>query len=127
MLRGIEKVGSDIEAGRLKRHLRIRKKVVGTKERPRLCIHRSNANLSVQAIDDLNGHTLYSSSTLNKEVKSKSPYGGNVKAAISLGEVVAQGLKAKGLTRVVFDRGGYLYHGRIKAFAEACRKGGISF
>lgn len=127
MLRGIEKIKNKVEAGTLRRHLRIRKKAVGTKERPRLCIHRSNANLNIQAIDDLNGVTLYSASTLNKEVKSKSPYGGNVKAAALLGEAAASELKAKGIDKVVFDRGGYLYHGRVKAFAEACRKGGISF
>lgn len=109
------------------RHKRIRNKISGTKERPRLCIHRSLQNLQVQIIDDEKGVTLLNISTLQKELSSQIKYGGNVKAAVALGDYVAKKAKEKGINRVSFDRGGYLYHGRIKAFAEAARKGGLEF
>ena len=115
------------EIGRLKRHRRIRVKVVGTKESPRMCVHRSHANLYVQLIDDMSGHTIVSGSTRDKSPKEKLPYGGNLKAATLLGEVFAENAKGKGITKVVFDRGGYLYHGRVKAFAESARKSGLVF
>lgn len=99
----------------------------GTSERPRLCIHRSLKNLSVQVIDDLQGKVLFGMSTLNKTIKDKMKYGGNVKSAEALGTAFASFSKGKGITRVSFDRGGYLYHGRVKAFAEAARKGGLEF
>ena len=113
--------------GRKRRHLRIRKSVVGTTEKPRLNVRRSLKNLFVQIIDDSNGATLLSASTVDKDVKKKSAYGGNMKAATLLGEAVAQVAKEKKISRVVFDRGGYDYHGRIKAFADAARKGGLEF
>jgi large subunit ribosomal protein L18 len=115
------------ELGRLKRHSRIRKSVLGTAEKPRLIVHRSLANLYAQFIDDLNRKTLLSVSTLDQDFIFKSKYGGNVKAAGLLGEFAAQKAKEKKIEKIVFDRGGYLYHGRIKAFAEAARKGGLLF
>jgi large subunit ribosomal protein L18 len=115
------------ETKRAGRHQRIRKRISGTSERPRLCVHRSLKNFFVQIIDDNTGKILFGISTLNKEVKNKFKYGGNVKGAAALGEVVASQAKAKGIVRVSFDRGGYLYHGRIKAFADAARKGGLEF
>lgn len=112
---------------RERRHLRIRKKVSGTTERPRLNVRRSLANLFIQIVDDTKGATLISVSTTDKDFKSVHAYGGNVKASSALGEVVAKKAKDKNIKRVVFDRGGYDYHGRIKAFAEAARKGGLEF
>jgi len=113
--------------GRQKRHLRLRKKVVGTTERPRMNVRRSLQNLSIQIIDDSKGMTLVSVSTGDKDFRKKQAYGGNVKAAEALGALVAEKARAKNITRVVFDRGGYDYHGRIKSFAEAARKGGLEF
>lgn len=115
------------EIGRLKRHKRIRKTILGTLERPRLNVHRSCANLYAQFIDDLSQKTLLTVSTLDKDFISKCTYGGNVKAAALLGEIAASKAKNKKIEKVVFDRSGYLYHGRIKAFAEAARKGGLLF
>ncbi|MBL7158636.1 MAG: 50S ribosomal protein L18 [Candidatus Omnitrophica bacterium] len=113
--------------GRKRRHAIIRKKVCGTAEKPRLCVFRSNANLSAQLINDLEGKTVFSVSTLAKDVKKNLGYGGNVKAAVLLGEEFAKHAKAKGVERIVFDRAGYRYHGRIKAFAESARKSGLKF
>ncbi len=113
--------------GRQRRHLRLRKHVKGTAERPRLNLRRSLKNLFIQVIDDTQGKTLMSASTVEMDFRQKTAYGGNLKAAALLGEVVAQKAKANRITRVVFDRGGYDYHGRIKAFAEAARKGGLEF
>ena len=115
------------ELARIKRHKRLKKKVMGSSERPRLTVHRSLANLYVQFVDDINEETLYSVSTLNSKVKEKVKYGGNVKAAETLGEVAATEAKTKGISKVVFDRGGYIYGGRIKAFAESARKNGLAF
>jgi len=115
------------EMQRNARHQRIRQKVSGTPTRPRLCLHRSLKNLYAQIIDDSSGKTLFSMSTLTKAVKEKGKHGGNLKGATRLGEALAQMAKEKGITTVAFDRGGYLYHGRIKAFAEAARKGGLIF
>lgn len=95
--------------------------------RPRLCVHRSLKNLYVQVVDDAEAKTLFSISTQSKELKDKVGYGGNKSAADSLGNAAAQKLKQKGITQVIFDRGGYAYHGRIKALAESLRKGGIVF
>ena len=114
-------------SGKKRRHLRIRKQVVGTSERPRLSVRRSLQNLIIQVVDDSKGVTLLFASTSEKDFKKKAAYGGNVKAAALLGEVVAARAKEKNIGRVVFDRGGYDYHGRIKAFAEAARKGGLEF
>lgn len=112
---------------RIRRHHRIRKKIIGTKDCPRLSVCRTLSNLYAQLIDDLNGKTLIGVSTCAKEFRKKTPYAGNVKAAELLGETLAQQAKEKGISKVVFDRGGFLYHGRIRAFAESCRKQGLQF
>ena len=114
-------------SGRKKRHRTIRKKIAGTPEKPRLCIVRSNKNMNALLVDDMKGHTLLSLSTGGLELKKKISYGGNVKAAIMLGENFAKKAKKKGFEKIVFDRAGYRYHGRVKAFAEAVRKNGIIF
>jgi len=111
----------------VRRHLRIRKKISGTKDKPRLSVYRSLKNLFVQLVDDDANSILVSTSTMNKEFKEKVKYGGNVKAAVLLGEIVAEKAKEKKIGSIVFDRGGYLYHGRVKALAEALRKGGLKF
>ena len=115
-----------MKVARLKRHKRIRKKIAGTKERPRLSVYRSLKNIYAQLIDDENNTTLLTCSTQQKELKEKVK-ANNINAAALLGELVAKGAKDKGIESVVFDRGGYLYHGRIKAVAEAARKGGLKF
>ena len=115
------------EIARIKRHKRLRQKIIGSKNRPRMTIHRSLANFYVQFIDDINGKTLCSISTLNPKIKGKVKYKGNVKASEVLGEAAALLAKSKGISKVVFDRSGYIYHGRIKAFAESARKSGLSF
>ena len=115
-------------SGREKRHKRIRKKIIGTIERPRLSIRRSTGHLYAQVIDDTKGNTLVSVSTLSADLKDKiKKDAGNVKGAVILGSTVAQMCKKEGIVKVVFDRAGYLYHGRVKALAEAARKGGLSF
>lgn len=106
---------------------RIRKKISGSPEIPRLAIYRSNKHIYVQAIDDLSGKTLAQASTLDGDVKGKVGYGGNVEAAKMVGTVIAERLKASGLENVVLDRGGFLYHGRIKALADAARSAGLKF
>ena len=112
---------------RLKRHKTIRLRMHGTEARPRLVIHRSLKNFYAQIVDDTQNKTLFSLSTQNEEVKQKFAYAGNVKAAELLGEVFARRAKEKGITKIIFDRAGYLYHGRIKAFADSLRKGGLEF
>lgn len=112
---------------RQRKHERIRKKISGTIEKPRLCVYRSIKNLNAQLIDDLNGKTIFSVSTLDKEFKNSKVSGGNLKGAAALGELFAKKANEKGITSIVFDRGGYLYHGRVKAFADALRKTGIKF
>ena len=111
-------------AQRLKRHKRVRAKISGTPEMPRLNVFRSEANIYAQVIDDVNGVTLASASYLDKAVEG---YGGNIAAATAVGKLVAERAKAKGIETVVFDRGGYLYHGRVKALAEGAREGGLKF
>lgn len=113
--------------GNERRRLHIRKSVIGTQERPRLSVHRSLKNLNAQLVDDFKGHTLFSLSTQSPLFKDKSTSGGNVKGAALFGEVFAEEAIKKGFSKIVFDRGGLLYHGRIKAFAEACRKKGLKF
>lgn len=113
--------------GRKKRHKILRKKVIGTTERPRLCVSRGNKNLSAQLVDDMKGHTLFALSTNAPDLRKKIGYGGNVKAAVFFGEEFAKTAKSKGFNAVVFDRSGFLYHGRLKAFAEAARKNGLIF
>ena len=110
---------------RLERHKRIRENLHGTADRPRLNVFRSNANITAQIIDDDKGITLVSASTLEKELKITN--GGNVEAAKKIGELIAKRAKDAKITKVVFDRGGYLYHGRVKALAEAARENGLEF
>lgn len=114
--------------GRERRRKIIRKKVVGTSERPRLSVYRSLTNLYAQVVDDMAGKTLFSLSTTSPDVKEKvKKDAGNVKGASALGSALADVCKKNKITKVVFDRSGYLYHGRIKALAEAARKGGLEF
>ena len=114
--------------GRDRRHKIIRKKIVGTQERPRLSVRRSLNHMYAQIIDDAAGKTLVALSTLSHEVKEKVEKDcGNVKGAAFLGLAIAEACKKSGVTKVVFDRAGYLYHGRVKALAEAARKGGLQF
>ena len=115
------------EQQRIYRHERIRKDLSGTTQRPRLCLHRSLNNLQAQIVDDSSGKVLIGKSTLAKDVKSKAKSGGNIGAASILGEALAAEAIKKGIKKVAFDRGGYLDHGRIKAFAEAARKAGLEF
>jgi large subunit ribosomal protein L18 len=115
------------EISRKKRHKRFTVRVVGTTERPRLLVHRSLNNLSAHLIDDANNKVLLTVSTMEKDVKSKFPNAGNIKAADFFGQFVAQKAKDKGFSKVIFDRAGYLYHGRIKTFADSLRKGGLEF
>lgn len=112
---------------RLKRHGRIRVKMNGRPERPRLVVRRSLNNLCAQVVDDTINKTIFSISGMDKEIKQKVSSCGNIKAAQVLGEVFSKRLIAKGVSKIIFDRAGYLYHGRIKAFAEALRKGGLEF
>ncbi len=113
---------------REKRRRRIRQRISGTQERPRLVIGRSLKHFSAQVIDDVSNKTVFALSTLDLEIKQKFPKNaGNVKAAVYFGEVFARRAKEKGISAVVFDRAGHLYHGRVKAFAESLRKGGLVF
>jgi large subunit ribosomal protein L18 len=112
---------------RIRRHKRIRRKVRGTKDCPRISVYRSLANICVQLIDDTNQKTLLCASTHSKDFKNKNGYGGNAKAASVIGKILAEGANNKGITTVVFDRGGFLYHGRIRALAESCREHGLKF
>ena len=114
----------DKNAMRLKRHVRVRGKISGTPERPRLNVFRSNANIYAQIIDDVNGVTLVFAKTLEKEFEGTA---GNCEAAKKVGAVRAERAKAKGIEDVVFDRGGYLYHGRVAALAEGAREAGLKF
>ena len=102
-------------------------RIHGDTQKPRLAIHRSLNNFSAQIIDDTNNKTVFSLSTLDKEIKQKCAYGGNIKAARSFGEIFAIKAKEKGIVKIIFDRAGYLYHGRVKAFADALRKSGMQF
>ena len=111
-------------AQRLKRHKRVRGKISGTPERPRLNVFRSETNIYAQIIDDTKGVTLVSASSLEKGFEGP---GSNCEAAKKVGEAIAERAKAKGIETVVFDRGGYLYHGRVKALAEGAREGGLQF
>ena len=111
----------DSNAQRLRRHARVRKTISGTTSRPRLNVFRSNMNIYAQVIDDSNSTTLCSASSLKLE------NGGNCEGAKEVGKIIAEACKAKGITEVVFDRGGYIYHGRVKALAEAAREAGLKF
>ncbi len=114
----------DKNAARLKRHARVRAKISGTPECPRLCVYRSNRHISVQVIDDVNGVTLVSAST---QEKSFEGIGSNKEAAKKVGLAVAERALGRGIDTVVFDRGGYLYHGRVSELAEGAREGGLKF
>jgi large subunit ribosomal protein L18 len=109
---------------------RIRKRMAGTTQKPRLSVFRSEQHIYVQVIDDMNGQTIASASTVDAKVKGKMPKGvagGNIKGAELIGTTIAERLKEKGITKVVFDRNGFLYHGRVRAVAEAARSAGLEF
>ena len=112
---------------RVKKHMRIRNRFSGTAERPRLAVFRSNNHMYAQIIDDTVGNTLVSASTLEKEIKAELNKTNDVEAAAYLGKVIAKRAKDKGISEVVFDRGGFLYHGKIEALAEAAREAGLVF
>lgn len=114
----------DSNKARLKRHKRVRSRISGTAERPRLDVYRSAKNIYAQVIDDATGTTLVAASTTEKVFDS---YGGNKEAAKKVGLMIAERCKAKGIDAVVFDRGGYIYHGRVKELAEGAREGGLQF
>jgi large subunit ribosomal protein L18 len=114
-------------AGRSRRKLRIRKKVHGTPERPRLTVYRSLKHIYAQVINDATGETLVAASTQSKELQGQLKTTGNAKAAQAVGELVAAKAQERGITKVVFDRNGFLYHGRIKQLAEAARQKGLEF
>lgn len=115
------------QESRHRRHERIRKNVSGTKERLRLSVYRSLNNIYAQIIDDTAGNTIVSASSLDSTLKSLNQHKGNIKTATEVGTLVAQRAQEKGIRKVVFDRSGYLYHGRIKALAEAARAAGLEF
>ena len=115
------------EISRLKRHCRIRMKMHGTADKPRLVVKRSLNNMSAIVIDDSHNKVVFSFSTANKEFKQKMKNAGNLKAAELFGQIFSAKAKAKGISRVIFDRAGYLYHGMIKSFADHLRKGGMEF
>ena len=115
------------EQSRVRRHHRVRLRVYGTPDRPRMNVFRSNAHLYAQVIDDTTGKTLVSASTLDKEIKGKVKSGANLAAAVAVGRLVAERALKANLKAVVFDRGGYRFHGRIKALAEASREKGLKF
>jgi large subunit ribosomal protein L18 len=108
-------------------HNRIRRKMFGSSKRPRLCVYRSLNHIYAQIVDDVQGTTLVSASTVEKEVRGGLKNGGNIQAAKVVGKIVAERAKAEGIEAVVFDRGGYLYHGRVKALADAARESGLKF
>ncbi len=114
---------TDSNLQRLKRHKRVRGKISGTPERPRLAVYRSNANIQAQIIDDVNGVTLVSASSYEKDFEG----GSNKEAARKVGNTLAQRALEKGISAVVFDRGGYIYHGRVSELAEGAREGGLKF
>ncbi len=115
------------EKARKARHFRVRKKVSGTTEKPRLNIFRSVKHIYAQVIDDKSGRTIAAASSIDKELKGKISSGANIKAAETVGTLIAERASGKGIKKIVFDRGGYLFHGRVKALAEAARKGGLEF
>jgi len=114
----------DKNAARLKRHARVRSKISGTSARPRLCVYRSNANISAQVIDDSTGNTIAAASSYEKDFEG---IGSNKDAAKRVGKAVAERAVAKGIEEVVFDRGGYIYHGRVAELAAGAREGGLKF
>ena len=121
----VRKLSKDLHRQRV--HERVRTKVDGTPERPRLCVYRSLGHIYAQVIDDRSGKTLVSASSVDGESKKNLKGGGNVAAAKVIGKTIAQRAKAAGVSKVVFDRGGYKYHGRVKALADAAREAGLQF
>ena len=115
------------KAHRERIHVRMRKKIAGSTERPRLCVFRSLKHIQAQVIDDVQGRTLASASSLDKEVRQRIKGGGNVAASKIVGKVIAERAQAAGVKQVVFDRGGYQYHGRVQALADAAREAGLKF
>jgi len=115
------------QALRERRHARVRKKVTGTSERPRLAVFRSEHHIYAQVIDDSQGRTVAAASTKDRSLKTEVGYGGNVEAAKRVGKLVAERAKESGITRVVFGRGGFAYHGRVAALADAARESGLEF
>ena len=115
---------TDRKMERTRRHIRVRRKISGTAQRPRLCVYRSNSNIYAQIIDDVAGNTLVQASTLDKEIKTKHA---NKVAAKEVGTLIAKRAAEKNIKSVVFDRGGYIYHGVVKELAEAAREGGLKF
>lgn len=118
---------ADANKARMVRHARVRRKIAGTTERPRLNVFRSGQHIYAQIIDDTTGNTLVAASSLDKELKGQFTNGGNVAAAKLVGALVAKRAQEKGIKGIVFDRGGYLYHGRIAALADAAREAGLEF
>lgn len=115
------------EKGLARRHRRVRGKISGTPERPRLCVTRSNSNIYAQVIDDVSHTTICGVSTLGSEFKATGKKGGTVEGAAEIGTIIGKMAQEKGVTKVVFDRGGHLYHGRVKALADAAREAGLVF
>jgi large subunit ribosomal protein L18 len=115
------------DAHRRRVHQRVRQTLVGTTERPRLCVYRSLGHIYTQIIDDRSGRTIVSASSVDKETKKNLKGGGNIASAKAVGKVIADRAKAAGVSKVVFDRGGYKYHGRVKALADAAREAGLQF
>ena len=120
-------MGASKNVARKKRHRRVRKKVSGTTEKPRFNVFRSLKHIYVQVIDDNTGATIASASTADKELKSGVKTGSNIEAARTVGAAIAKRAAGKGVKKVIFDRGGYIYHGRVKALADAAREGGLEF
>jgi large subunit ribosomal protein L18 len=121
----VRKLSRDLHRRRV--HARVRMKVSGTTERPRLCVYRSLGHIYAQVIDDRTGQTLVSASSVDKDTKKNLKGGGNIAAAKVIGKAVAERAKSAGVSKVVFDRGGYKYHGRVKALADAAREAGLQF
>jgi len=121
----VRKLSKDAHRRRI--HARVRAYLVGTAERPRLCVYRSLGHIYTQIIDDRSGRTIVSASSMDKETKKNLKGGGNIASAKAVGKTIAERAKAKGVAKVVFDRGGYKYHGRVKALADAAREAGLQF
>jgi large subunit ribosomal protein L18 len=121
----VRKLSRDLHRRRV--HERVRTRVTGTPERPRLCVYRSLGHIYGQVIDDRSGRTIVSASSVDKETKKGLKGGGNIASAKAVGKIIAERAKAAGVSKVVFDRGGYKYHGRVKALADAAREAGLQF
>ena len=115
------------EQARRRRHFRVRRKLNGTADRPRMCVYVSNKHVYVQVIDDAAGSTLAAASSVEKDMRKKLKTGGNIEAAAEVGKLIAERATKAGVSEVVFDRGGYAFHGRVKALADAAREGGLKF